>query len=213
MNDIAKWQERWQTGQTAWDTGGPQRLLMQLVDEAKAWRLLAPGARILEPGAGRAHNGAALARQGFQVTSFDLVPEAVAAAKAAYGDVLNLTITAGDALHANPLWKGAFDAIFDRAMLCALPPELRRDYVQTCWEHLAPGGAFLSILFTEVFHADGRLGPPYQISLKELSHLMAPYFALQTAEEFANPDKDDKIRREALAVFRRRDRVLVESAP
>ncbi len=211
--EIGFWQGRWQTGQTGWDLGGPHPLLRTLIAEAQSWRCLEPGARVLEPGAGRAHNGAALARQGFAVTSFDGVGAAVAAARGLYAEVPGLTLAEGDALTVNADWRGAFDAVLDRAMLCALPPEARRAYVQACFEHLKPGGAFLSLLFTEVVHEGDKLGPPFQITLAELSHLMAPYFALQYAEEHKTTAPSDKIRREAVCILKRRARAQVESAP
>jgi SAM-dependent methyltransferase len=208
------WQGRWQTGATGWDLGGPHPLLAELVAEARSWHALEPGARILEPGCGRAHGGAAMARDGYEVVSFDGVQEAVDAARAVYGEVPRLTIARGDALGVNPEWRGAFDAVLDRAMLCALPPEVRRPYIQACFEHLRPGGAFLSLLFTKVQHADPeKLGPPFAITLEDLSQLTTPFFSLQFAEERDPPyNPVDVIRREALVILRRRPRALIESS-
>lgn len=210
---LGFWQGRWQTGQTGWDLGGAHPLLKSLVEEARGWGCLEPGARVLEPGAGRAHNGVALARYGFEVTSFDGVAEAVEAAQKLYGDTPHWTMVQADALQVNPVWVGQFDAVLDRAMLCALPPQARRAYVQACFEHLKPGGAFLSLLFTEVVHDGGKLGPPFQITLQDLSHLMAPYFALQFAAEHKTLALGDKVRCEAVCILRRRPRALVESVP
>ena len=215
MSDPAAlgfWQNRWQTGQTGWDLGGAHPLLTALLGDARASRCLNPGARILEPGAGRAHNGAALAAMGFDVTSFDGVAAAVTAARALYGDQPRLTLVQADALTVNPAWEGGFDAVFDRAMLCALPPEARRAYVQTAFAHLKPDGAFLSLLFSEVVLEDGKRGPPFQVTLPELSALTAAYFSLQAADERNTTVPGDRIRRETICVLRRRPRVLVEAS-
>ena len=213
--DLKFWQGRWQSGQTGWDQGSAHPLLATLVARAlDAGALAERGAeatRILEPGAGRAHNGAALAAMGYQVTSFDGVAAAIDGAKALYADRPNLTLAVADALLEKPEWHGAFDAVFDRAMLCALPPESRRAYAAAAFAHLKAGGYFLSILFSKVVHDDGRLGPPFQVTMTELSHVMAPYFAVVTAAEFPVTVDNDRIKEETIVVMKRRARALVES--
>jgi SAM-dependent methyltransferase len=204
------WRVRWVEGRTGWDLGGPHPALEKLLTEARDWRLLPDRARILEPGAGRAHNGAALARQGYQVISFDLVPEAIEEARRLYDGVAGLELAVADAFALPPAWVGAFDAVFDRAMLCALPPARRRDYLRSMFEALVPGGAFLSLPFTEVEYPPGGSGPPFALPMPELERLMSPGFALVHAEERPLPD-DIKIRREMICVWRRRSRWLVES--
>lgn len=204
------WRERWITGQTGWDTGGPHRLLDALLEAAREARLLPHGARILEPGCGRAHNGAKLAVAGYNVVSFDVTAEAISAARGLYEADPRLTLAVADALNPPEEWNDQFDAVFDRAMLCALPPELRRAYVEACFRCLKPGGAFLSLPFVEVFHPDGRLGPPFGVPMRELAALLMPGFSLCSAEESRTPEPTDRIRREAVAVWRRRPRWLVE---
>ncbi len=206
---AAFWGDRWETGKTGWDQGGPHPALKALIEEAEDQSLLKPGNSVLEPGAGRAHNGAALARRGYVVTSFDAAEKAVEEARALYADVGNLTLTVQDALKVNDGWRGRFQAIFDRAMLCALPKELRRAYVRASFDHLAPDGVFLTIPFTEVRIPESE-GPPFGISMTELSHLLLPGFSLIFAEErlLSNPDR---IAKETACIWRRRARLLVES--
>ena len=112
---TAFWVERWQTGRTGWDQGGPHHALDALLATARELGLVEPAAMVLEPGAGRAHNGAALAKQGFAVTSFDAVQEAVNAASALYGRVPGLTLTVHNALQVNDAWLGRFVVVFDRS--------------------------------------------------------------------------------------------------
>jgi thiopurine S-methyltransferase len=207
----AFWNERWASGRTGWDMGGPHPLLGRLVDEAKDYRLLPDGARILEPGCGRAHNGAALARQGYQVVSSDVSPGAIAAAKELYADVPHLELCVQDAMAVVPAWKESFQAVFDRAFLCALPPALRADYVKTVFSHLAPGGLFLSLPFTKVVLEEGRSGPPFALTMSELTELLSSGFSLVHAEEHRNPNQDDRIQSEMICIFRRRARLLVET--
>src|SRR5262249_45494348 len=95
------WAERWQSGQTGWDFGVAHPGLAILIAEATSSGLLPANpaqCRILEPGCGRAHGAAALARIGYRVTAFDVVPEAIAAARALYADVPGLELVVADAL-------------------------------------------------------------------------------------------------------------------
>lgn len=205
----AFWADRWKTGRTGWDQGGPHSLLATLIQEAEEQGFLKPGDRILEPGAGRAHNGAFLARRGYLVTSFDQAAEAIDEAKKVYGKEPNLTLTVGDALRAKGAWKGEFHAVFDRAMLCALPKTLRREYVQASYDHLTPDGLFLTIPFTECRIPESA-GPPFQVSMSDLSEFMLAGFSLVHAEDHPLPD-GDRIVKETACIWRRRKRLLVES--
>jgi SAM-dependent methyltransferase len=211
-DNRAFWQGRWQAGQTGWDLGGPHPALASLIEEARDYGLIPEspaGVRVLEPGCGRAHNGAALAAAGFTVTALDAVDEAIAAARELYGERPGLTLEVGDALAVRDEWRGRFDVVFDRAMLCAIAPAQRRAYVQACFAHLRPGGVLLSLPFIETSLGEGRSGPPFAIPMPELARLTAGGFALVTAEE--RRVDDGRIVRELAAVWRRRERWLVES--
>ena len=52
----------------------------------------------------------------------------------------------------------------DRAALVALPPELRRKYVQHLPSFLGPGGRILTVLFEH----DGGNGPPFSVTVEDL---------------------------------------------
>lgn len=203
--DPAFWALRWQTGETRWDLGGAYPGVGELVHEAQRAGHLPQGSRILEPGAGRAHTGAALAGLGFQVTSFDVVDEAIAAARQLYALVPGLTLVTGDALVINPIWKSSFAGIFDRAVLCALPEPRRRLYAQACFEHLAPGGVFLSSVVTE--RRDHSLsGPPFAVSEASLEHMLRPGFErIYSRVIKMKPDTELRVAKELLTVWRRCD--------
>lgn len=203
------WGDHWRAGKTGWDQGGPHPMLAHLIQEAEECGYLKPGDAILEPGSGRAHNGAFLARRGYRVTSFDAAPEAIAEAKKLYGNEPNLTLAVADALTAQDHWQGAFRAVFDRAVLCALPKKLRRSYVQTALTHLTADGVFLTIPFSECRIPEAE-GPPFQVTMTDLSEFMLAGFSLIHAEDRRLPDSD-RIVKETACIFRRRKRPLVES--
>lgn len=180
------WRDRWHSGETGWDQGQPHPALELLLEQARLAGAMRPGAKVLEPGCGRAHTGAALARQGYLVTSFDVVDHAIAEARTLYGDIPGLTLTIGDALKVRPDWRGQFDAIYDRAMMCALPPALRRPYGRAAFESLRPGGVFLSVVVAER-REKPEAGPPFAVSEAVLTAMLAPGFRRLFAEERALP--------------------------
>jgi len=204
------WADRWRTGKTGWDLGGPHPGLAALVEEAQSHGSLPAGSRILEPGCGRAHGGAALARQGFRVTAFDVTREAIAAARTLYEGVPGLELVVQDALLPVPEWRAGFQGIYDRAMLCALPGALRQSYVRACFDHLEPGGLLLTIPFTEV-KISAAEGPPFAVPMAALAELLLPGFSLIHAQEIVVPGDETKVAKETLCLWRRRPKALVES--
>lgn len=160
------WQERWQTAATGWDLQGPHPLLKEAI--SILWTLTQKSLiqRWLVPGCGRAHDAAAIADMGFEVQASDVVPEAVFEANKLYSRVPNLDIRVANALDESAVEVAAFDAIYDRAMMCALDLDERLLYLRACQASLRQGGWFLSIPFGEVGTPDG--GPPFQTTEQDL---------------------------------------------
>ena len=203
--EPAFWAARWQRGETGWDQGQAYPCLAELLDAARAAGHLSPGSSVLEPSAGRAHTGAELARLGFEVTSFDVVPEAVAAARALYGAVPRLKLEVADALVVRPDWLGRFQGLFDRAALCALPPARREDYARAAFAHLAPGGVILSSVVTER-RVSPEGGPPFAVSAEALTRMLSPGFERIYARVRELPEATSaNVKSELLSVWRRRD--------
>ena len=159
---AADWESRYRDGATAWERPG-------LNDAYLTWRdhgLLMP-CRILVPGGGRSAEPLAMAEAGFDVTVVDLAESAVAAQRAR---LEHLHVQAR-VEHANLLiWEPAqkFDAIYDQAFLCALPPAAWPDYEQRLHRWLKPDGA-LFILFMQT-HTAG--GPPFHCDLDAMRGLV-----------------------------------------
>lgn len=196
------WQEKWQTGQTRWDLKGAHPLLGTLMEKAKPfhggtfkWAFVA--------GCGRAHDAAALAQKfGMFVIAEDLAPGAIAAAKGLYGEVAGLTLRVGNCSICEPNEAGKFSVIFDRAMLCALRPELRGAYVSACVDRLVSGGLFCSLPFAATAGPVGS-GPPFALGRQELQQLLEPRFELLVFEEATGGAVDEKILREWMVIGRK----------
>ena len=162
------WGIPWREGVTPWDLGtshpGLERVLEKISDEE--W--LASGSRFYVPGCGRAHDAALLCEFGYSVYGEDIVPEAITQAKKEYGEVEHLDLKVADVFH--PSKEGGFDAIYDRAMLCALSPKLWKPYIEAILKRLDSRGLLISIPFTKV--RKGTEGPPFAISQGEFKSLL-----------------------------------------
>ena len=106
MSDLAHWEERYEKGETPWDTGRPSSELQRMVAEDA----VAP-CRAVELGCGTGTNAVWLARQGFDVTAIDLSTRAVERARrrAEAAGVAVRFLTA-DVLHPPPELAGGVSA-------------------------------------------------------------------------------------------------------
>lgn len=109
MSEVTRWDDRYRTGDTPWDTGQPSSELRRVVAEEK----IAP-CRAIDLGCGTGVNAVWLAQQGFAVTAVDLSPLALQRAedRAARAGVC-VRFLAADLL-APPDLGGPFDFLFDR---------------------------------------------------------------------------------------------------
>ena len=156
MQNGQFWQDRWRNQETPWDQGGAHPLIGPLLELSGHYRSVEVGAKVWEPGCGTGHNGRWLAKKGFKVKSIDLVEEAVKVAQE-MGVTPGHEILCQDAFEFDESELSAYDVVFDRAFLCALPPKLRESYVEVCHKRLKPQGLFWGIIFDEVSVEKGPL--------------------------------------------------------
>lgn len=202
INPNKAWAERWQAKRTGWDQGQAHPRLQQLMTMAHEQGQLPAHARIFEPGCGRAHNAMQLVRVGYAVKAVDFVPEAIEEAKKLYAHP-QLELVVEDVMKVPAGEKATFDAVFDRAMLCALGPDARPAYVKACAERLKSGGLFMGIIFGELDPAfEG--GPPFALSINELFKLLQDDFTICDAVTVTAAPSPSVVREEILIIARRR---------
>lgn len=163
------WETRYRERFTPWDAGGaPPRFA--------AWaRGLAPGTRVLVPGCGSAHEVRLLAEAGADVLAIDFSPAAVALAREQLGSLAPRVIEA-DFFHFDA--GEGFQAVYERAFLCALPRRLWPDYARRMAQVLRPGGELSGYFFFD----DNERGPPFGTSAQALRTLLSPGFAPELDE-------------------------------
>jgi hypothetical protein len=160
-NQAIDWESRYRDGATGWERAG-------LNPSFVAWRetgAMAP-CRILVPGAGRSPEPLALAEAGFDVTLVDLAATATATQRARLERLhVKAQVHQANLLDWDP--PALFDAVYDQACLCALPPAIWADYATRVRRWLRPGGAFF-VLFMQSSRAGG---PPFHCGLDTMRGL------------------------------------------
>jgi len=158
---AVNWEERFREGTTRWERPALHPAFVGWQESG----VLAP-CNILVPGAGRSTEPTALADAGFTVTVVDAAPTAVATQRARLERVhMKAQVVLSDLF----TWQALapFDAVYDQACLCALPPPLWPKYVARLSDWLRPGGQ-LFILFMQT-GKDG--GPPFHCSVAAMRNL------------------------------------------
>ena len=158
------WCKRFQEGVTPWDAGRVPTALTEFA-AARATPLTT-----LIPGCGSAWEAAHLAALGWPVTALDFSAGAVATARGILGDWPGKLLCA-DFFTFVP--DTAYDLIYERAFLCALPRKLWSDWGRRVAELLPEGGLLAGFFFFN----DEPKGPPFGIGREQLDDLLRPSFS------------------------------------
>lgn len=170
--DPQFWDERFARQFMPWDAGGIPEQLRKLVasrDAAADAGIVPPVALI--PGAGSAYELDLMCEAGWDATAIDFSPNAVARARKVVRRWPERIVQA-DFFAYQP--DKTLDVIYERAFLCALPPEQHGRIVQR-WAELLPHDGLLAGYF---FFGDTGKGPPFAIPRARLEALLAPHFTL-----------------------------------
>lgn len=190
------WRTRWQENATGWDLNGPHPLFEALLEELAAFVPWTDLRRWYVPGCGRAHDAAELTKRGAEVVATDIVPKAIEEARLNYSNLKRLDLRVENALRVQEASEiHTYNAIFDRAMLCALSGKERVAYVDACHKRLKVGGWFVSLPFAEVARPEN--GPPFQVSESELRQLFSHKWAISAI----TPRRDGAVDAKILAEF------------
>jgi thiopurine S-methyltransferase len=184
------WLERWREARTGFHQDAPTPLLL------KHWPAVGaePGSRVFVPLAGKSLDMAWFASQGYRVLGAELSPLAVAQFFESQG-VEPSVEEAADGLHhlAGPieLVQGdvfALDAdaiasctaVFDRAAIIALPPEMRGHYAKEIYGKLP--SSCRGLLITLEYPQHERQGPPFSVGEPEVRALFGTDWSVELLE-------------------------------
>ena len=144
-----EWDEHYASGELPWDSGQPDRHLVELVEQGA----ITPG-RALEVGCGTGTNAIWLASRGFDVHGIDVAPLAIEMAEAKReAAAVSLRLSVLDFM-ADELPAGPFDFVFDRGVLHVFDgADEQARFAERVASLLAPDGHWLCI-------AGSTEGPP-----------------------------------------------------
>lgn len=181
------WLERWEKNQLGWHLSDTNPLL------AEHWGSLdvTRGAGVFVPLCGKSLDMLWLARQGFRVTGVEISRRAVedffAENRLAYTAASNpagqrfdsggLTIFRADFFTVDLGDLPPVEAVYDRASLVALPPDMRPGYARRL-AALTPAGARVLLISLD-YPQQQMAGPPFAVSPTEVRSLFAGSFRVE----------------------------------
>ncbi len=159
------WNERYAAGQTGWDLGKASPPLEDYIKQLGNKDL-----KILLPGCGNGYEALLMAELGFtNLTVLDIAPLAVEKLQDRLQSYPSVRILCEDFFE----HVDNYDLILEQTFFCALPPSMRKQYVQKMAELLVPQGKLVGLLFATEFD---KAGPPFGGTTEEYLQLFSPYF-------------------------------------
>lgn len=194
--EISYWRSRWKNNNTGWHM---DRVFPPL---REYWHRLglSRGATVLVPLCGKSLDMDWLLSRGHRVIGVEVSEDALRAVRERLGRSFeasskgaftryrapNIDLWCGDILKLRRRWLPSLDAMYDKAALIALPPDMRPGYAAHMRALLEPHSQIL--LNTFEYNPTEMNGPPFAVFEDELERLFGDRFAislLQSRDLFA----------------------------
>lgn len=201
------WHERWQQNQIGFHNEDINRHLQQV------WPALnmAPGSRVLVPLCGKSKDMLWLLAQGLEVIGVELSPLAVQAffdenslsattrrqGHFSVSETDGLRIYCGDFFDLSSNDLAGVNAVYDRASLVALPPDMRADYAAHMRQLLDPGTKTLLVAFDYPQHE--MPGPPFSVLTPEVQALYRSWCRVELLYSEDILDQEPRFRERGLS--------------
>jgi methyl halide transferase len=171
------WEQRYRTGDTPWEKGGPAPPLLEWISRRGSLH-----GNILVPGCGSGHDVRAIAAVSLtaQVIGMDIAPSALDQARR-FPQAGQETYQLANLFDLPAVLIGRFEWVFEHTCFCAIDPRQRPDYVRAIMSALLPNGFLLAIFYLNPWdpgEAPEGGGPPFGVTREELDQLFAAHFDL-----------------------------------
>lgn len=177
MSDARRWDERYQKGDTPWETGQPSSELLRVLAESA----IAP-CRALELGCGTGASAVWLARQGFDVTAIDLSAQAIERARRRADEAdVSVRFLVADVLSPPAEPAGPFDFFFERGCYHVVRREDVTAYLESLRGLTHPGT--LGLVLTGNAREPHDPGPPV-VSEEQIRAELGSLFDIVQLREF-----------------------------
>jgi thiopurine S-methyltransferase len=181
------WQERWKQEETGFHQNEVNPYLRQYWQELH----LAAGSEVFVPLCGKSRDMSWLSEQGYAVLGVETSAVAVQAFFKENGytpnhatsekfdryDANSIRILCGDFFDLSKHDLAKISAVYDRASLIALPPEMRERYTHHLLNILPPAAQIL--LITLDYPQQEMAGPPFAVSANEVEALYHERFTIR----------------------------------
>lgn len=179
------WHQRWQNNELGFHEQQANGLLVEHFETLA----VEPGNRIFVPLCGKTRDIGWLLGQGYQIAGVELSEKAVTALFDDLGvdpdievhgalvhySAPDLDIFCGDIFELSRDSLGPVDAIYDRAALVALPPDMRKRYAAHLTAITETTPQFLICFEYDQSQMDG---PPFSITTQEVERLYGPHYGM-----------------------------------
>lgn len=195
------WHQRWRVGQT----GFHQPLVEPNLEKFWPSLALSAGASVLVPLCGKSRDLTWLAARGHRVLGIEYSTIAIEnyflenglAARRTAGAFEELSdgpirILRGDFFDLTSEKSNAFEAVYDRAALIALPPEVRQRYAQHLTE-LSPPETQMLLLALE-YPQHQTAGPPFSVLEEEVNSLYGAGFEIELQSREDTLEQEPRMR-------------------
>lgn len=204
--DPEFWHERWTRDEIGFHQHDFNKHMQSFIDRLG----IRPGAHVFVPLCGKSLDLVWLLEQGYQVSGVEISPRAVTDFFSENQLLPRVTDIPGGRLYQSPgvdmycvdffgpglASMAPIDAVYDRAALVALPPEMRAAYAQRLLEWLRPGARMLLVTLDYPQHE--MRGPPFAVTLGEVESLYADVCRIERLHSEDCLDREPRFRKKGL---------------
>ncbi len=201
------WNERWRKNTIGFHQGSVNPWLERYYSELK----LSEGEGVFVPLCGKSLDMLWLAEQGHPVVGVEFSKIAVQAffeENGLYGQEQedrrflkmkgdSVTLLAGDFFDVERTDLAGIQAVYDRAALIALPPDLRQQYTRRLTELMEPGTKML--LITIEYPQEDMQGPPFSVPEHEVRALYESDFSIRLLAREDVMEENERFRERGLS--------------